>query len=222
MALEIFYVSGSPYSWRVMLAAEVKGVPYQAELLSMSKHEHRSPEFLKLSPRGRTPLLRDGDFVVSESLAIMVYIDSLAAKTPLFGTNPKETARVWEAVSQVVIDLERAGLEFAQPVLFGSPTAGSTEPMKRSAEKLLGELKAIEERLGRSAYLVGDSITAADVAAFPLVKFMERAAAKDFARDVDFGILPLAKHFPRIAAWIKHFEAMPFYEKIYPPHWRDG
>jgi glutathione S-transferase len=205
-----------------MLTAEVKGVPYQAKLLSMSKHEHRSPEFLKLSPRGRTPVLRDGDFVVTESLAMMVYIDSLTAMTPLFGTNPKETARIWEAVGQVVFDLERAGLEFAQPVLFGTATPDSAEPMKKGAEKLLGELKAMEERLGRGAYLVGDAISAADIAAFPLIMFMARAAGKDFVRDLDLGILPLPAHFPKIAAWVTRFEALPFYEKIYPPHWRDG
>ena len=222
MALEIFYVSGSPYSWRVMLAAEVKEVPYQARLLSLSKHENRTPEFLKMNPRGRTPLLKDGDFVVTESLAMMVYVDSLSVKNPLFGSNPKEAARIWEAVSEVVFDLEKAGLQFAQPVLFGSPTAGSTEPMKAGAEKLLGELRVMEERLGRGAYLVGDAITAADLAAFPLIMFMARAAAKDFARDLDLGILPLETRFPKIAGWIKRFEAMPFYEKIYPPHWREG
>ncbi|MEO8669336.1 MAG: glutathione S-transferase family protein [Bauldia sp.] len=220
MAIEIFYVSGSPYSWRVMLAAEVKGVPYTARLLSLSKHEHRSPEYLKMNPRGRTPLLKDGDFVVTESLAMMVYLDSLSPTNPLFGTNPKESARVWEAVSEIVFDFEKAGLQFAQPVLFGSPTAGSAEPMKAGAEKLLGELKLVEERLGKHAFLVGDGVTAADVAAFPLVMFMQRAASNEIARTLDLGILPLATKFPNVAAWIKRFEAMPFYDKIYPPHWR--
>jgi glutathione S-transferase len=152
---------------------------------------------------------------------MMVYIDSLAAATPLFGTNPKDAARIWEAVSQIVFDFERAGLEFAQPVLFGSPTAGSAEPMKKGAEKLQGELKAIEDRLARSPYLVGDAVTAADIAAFPLIMFMARAAGKDFARDLDLGILPLETRFPGIAGWVKRFEAMPFYDRIYPPHWRD-
>jgi glutathione S-transferase len=221
MAIEIFYVSGSPYSWRVMLAAEVKGVPYAAKLLSLSKHEHRSPEFLKMNPRGRTPLLKDGDFVVTESLAMMVYLDSLSSANPLFGLDGKEKARIWEAVSQVVFDFERAGLEFAQPVLFGSPTAGSAEPMKKGAEKLIGEVRVVEDRLAKHPFIVGDAITAADICAFPLVMFMERAAGRDFARDLDLGLLPLATTFPNIAAWIKRFESLPFYDKIYPPHWKD-
>jgi glutathione S-transferase len=220
MAVEIFYVSGSPYSWRVLLAAEIKGVAYQARLLSLSKHEHRTPEFLKMNPRGRTPLLKDGDFVVTESLAMMVYLDSLSGTNPLFGSEPRETARIWEAVSQIVFDFEKAGLQFAEPVLFGSPSAGSSDPMKKGAEKLGGELRLIEERLGKHPFLVGGAVTAADIAAFPLVMFMERAAGKDIARDLDLGILPLATRFPNIAGWITRFEAMPFYDKVYPPHWR--
>ena len=222
MAIEIFYVSGSPYSWRVLLAAEAKGIAYQPRLISLAKHEHRSPEFLKMNPRGRTPLLKDGDFVVTESLAMLVYLDRQSATSPLFGTNPKEEAKIFEAVSQVVFDFERAGLEFAQPVLFGSPSAGSAEPMKKAAEKLQGELKLIEERLTKAPWLVGASMTAADICAFPLVMFMVRAAGKDFAKDLDLGILPLETRYPGIAAWIKRFEALPYYDKIYPPHWRDG
>ncbi len=221
MAIEIFYVSGSPYSWRVLLTAEAKGVPYTTKLLSLAKHEHRAPEFLKINPRGRTPLLKDGDFVVSESLAMMVYLDRLSATTPLFGTNPKEEAKVLEATSQVLFDFERAGLEFAQPVLFGSPTAGSAEPMKKAAEKLQGELKWIEERLVKAPYLVGAAMTAADICAFPLVMFLIRAAGKDFAKEIDLGILPVETHYPSISAWIKRFEALPYYDKVYPPHWRD-
>jgi glutathione S-transferase len=222
MAIEIFYVSGSPYSWRVLLTAEAKGVPYTAKLLSLAKHEHRSPEFLKMNPRGRTPLLKDGDFVVTESLAMMVYLDRQAQQTPLFGTNPKEEAKVLEATSQVLFDFERAGLEFAQPVLFGSPTAGSAEPMKKAAEKLQGELKWIEERLGKAPFLVGNALTAADICAFPLMMFLIRAAGREFAKEIDLGILPVETRYPGIAAWIKRFEALPYYDKVYPPHWREG
>ena len=67
MSLDLYYVSGSPYSWRVMLTAEVKGLAYQTHLLQLSKGDNRTPEYLKMNPRGRTPLLKDGDLVVTES-----------------------------------------------------------------------------------------------------------------------------------------------------------
>ena len=70
MALEFYWGSGSPYSWRVLLALEYKGVPYESHVLQFSKQEHKSPQMLRMNPRGRVPVLRDADFVVYESLAI--------------------------------------------------------------------------------------------------------------------------------------------------------
>jgi Glutathione S-transferase, N-terminal domain len=53
MAIELFWGSGSPYSWRVLLALEFKRLRYESRLLDLSKLEHRSADMLKLNPRGR-------------------------------------------------------------------------------------------------------------------------------------------------------------------------
>ena len=45
MSIDIYFVSGSPYSWRVLLTAEVKGVAYTPHLLTLSKGDHRTPEY---------------------------------------------------------------------------------------------------------------------------------------------------------------------------------
>ncbi len=221
MSLDLYYVSGSPYSWRVMLTAEVKGLAYQTHLLQLSKGDNRTPEYLKMNPRGRTPLLKDGDFVITESLAMMVYLDKLSGTNPLFGTDIRSTTRVFEALSQVIFDFEKAGLAFAEPVLFGSATAGSPEPMKKGAEKLKSELKLLEERLTHGPWLVGDTISAADIAAFPLIMFMQRAAGNEIARNLDLPFMPLEARLPRLAEWVKRVEALPGYERTYPPHWKD-
>jgi glutathione S-transferase len=46
MALEIFWGSGSPFSWRVLLGAKIKGLEYEARPLEFSKGHMRAPEFL--------------------------------------------------------------------------------------------------------------------------------------------------------------------------------
>ncbi len=221
MSLDIYHVSGSPYSWRVLLTAEVKGLAYEAHLLSLSKGDNRTPEYLKMNPRGRSPILKDGDFVVSESLAMMVYLDRLSDKNPLFGTDLHSTTRVYEALSQVIVDFERAGLAFAEPVLFGAPVSGWAETMKKGAEKLKIELKVLEERLAERPWLLGEAISAADIAAFPLVMFLARASAKDIARDLGLPFVPFEEKLPKLAAWVKRIEALPGYERTYPPHWKD-
>jgi hypothetical protein len=60
--VEIYWISGSPFAWRVLLTAEVKGVPYEGKLLEASKGELKSPEFLAINPLGRVPAIRDGNF----------------------------------------------------------------------------------------------------------------------------------------------------------------
>ena len=76
MALEFYWGSGSPYSWRVLLALEYKGVPYESHVLQFSKQEHKSPQMLRMNPRGRVPVLRDGDFVVSTSRSPACFIST--------------------------------------------------------------------------------------------------------------------------------------------------
>src|SRR4051794_18426468 len=98
--IEVFWASGSPFSWRVLLALEVKKLPYRSHLLEMSKREHRTPEFLAMNPRGQVPVLRDGSLVVSESIAILPSLDRAYPETPLFGTPPAEAAAVWQEVMQ--------------------------------------------------------------------------------------------------------------------------
>lgn len=222
MPVEIFWVSGSPYSWRVLLAAEVKGVPYTSRMISLSKHEHRTPEYIAMNPRGRTPVMRDGDFVVTESVAMIVYLNFLATENPLFGESPRETTRVWEAVSQVTSDVEKAVVAFTQPIIFNSPTPATADPMKKAAEPLNKELKLLEERLAAGPWLCGEKISAADICAFPGLMFVLRAAGKDIARDLDLGLLPLAEKYPRLARWVARVEALPGYERTYPPHWKEG
>ncbi len=75
MALELYWGSGSPFAWRVMLMLELKGLAYQSTLLEFSKGDHKAARFLKLNPRGKVPVLKDDDFVLNESLAIMAYLD---------------------------------------------------------------------------------------------------------------------------------------------------
>jgi glutathione S-transferase len=220
--IELYTVSGSPYSWRVILTAEVKGVPYQPHVLQLSKGEHRSPEYLKMNPRGREPLLKDGDFVVTESLAMMIYLDRLSEKNPLFGTDTKSTVRVFEGLSQVLFDCEKATLLLAEPTLYRSANADPSEAIRKAGEKLRGELKIMDERLGRQPWLVGEAISAADVAALPLIMTIARAAGKDVAKDLDLGLIPLDTHFPHVAAWVKRMEALPGYERAFPAHWREG
>jgi glutathione S-transferase len=219
VALELYWGSGSPFAWRVMLTLEVKGLAYQSRLLEFSKGDHKAAGFLKLNPRGKVPLLKDDDFVLNESLAIMAYLDKKYPEPPLFGTSPEETGLIWRAVMETEAYLLSAGDKVIRPVFFGKGL-DQTEKIQQAAQAVRQELQRIDRELSGSAWLVGKQISAADISLFPLVQTILRAARKDAAKSLKLELLPLADTFPNLSAWVRRIEALPGYERTYPPHWR--
>ena len=218
MAIELYWGSGSPFAWRVMLALEIKKLPYESKLLEFSRGDHKTPEFLKLNPRGKVPVLKDGDFVIYESLAMMAYLDRKYPAPPLFGKTPEETGLIWRAISESDY-LMNAGDKVIRPVFFGKGL-DKVEEIQQGAQTIRDELKRLDEQLAHGQWLVGSEISAADIAVFPLVQLCQRAAAKEAARQFDLRLLPLEKTYPNVAQWVHRIEALPFYERTYPPHWR--
>ena len=219
MALELYWGSGSPFAWRVMLTLEVKGLAYQSRLLEFSKGDHKAAGFLKLNPRGKVPLLKDDDFILNESLAIMAYLDKKYPEPPLFGSSPQETGLIWRAVMETEAYLLSAGDKVIRPVFFGKGL-DQTEKIQQAAQAVRQELQRIDRELSGSAWLVGKQISAADISLFPLVQTILRAARKDAAKSLKLELLPLADTFPNLSAWVRRIETLPGYERTYPPHWR--
>jgi glutathione S-transferase len=219
MALELYWGSGSPFAWRVMLTLEVKRLTYQSRLLEFSKGDHKAPAFLKLNPRGKVPVLKDDDFVLNESLAIMAYLDKKHPEPPLFGTSPQETGLIWRAVMETEAYLLSAGDKVIRPVFFGKGL-DETDKIQEAAQIVRQELKRIDGELSGSTWLVGKQISAADIALFPLIQTILRAAGKDAAKPLKLELLPLADTFPNLSTWVTRIEALPGYERTYPPHWR--
>jgi glutathione S-transferase len=96
-----------------------------------------------------------------------------------------------------------------------------TDEMQATAATTIEEIKRADSVLADSNWLVGSQVSAADIALFPLIQIILRAASKDAAKTLKLGLLPLAQRYPNIAAWMKRTEeAIPGYEKTYPPHWK--
>ena len=220
MAIELYWGSGSPFAWRVMLTLEVKRLPYESKLLEFSKQEHKTPAYLQQNPRGKVPTLKDGDFVLYESIAIMAYLDRKYPPPPIFGTTAEQTGLIWRLVLECESYLLGAGDKVVRPLFFGKGLENVNE-IQTAAELIRRELKIVDERLADSNWLVGGEISAADIAIFPLVQLLLRAAGKEAARPLDLGLVPLSQTFPNIARWVRRIEELPNYQRTYPPHWRE-
>jgi len=127
MSIEVFWGSGSPVAWRVLLALEYKRLPYVSHLLQFSKQEHKSPQMLALNPRGRVPVLKDGDYVCFESLAILYYLDLKYPQPPIFGRTPEEAGTIMRVICEYQAYIEPRLTAIASGVFQGNADLSGDE-----------------------------------------------------------------------------------------------
>ena len=221
MALEVYWASGSPYAWRVLLALEHKRLPYQSHLLQFSKQEHKSPQMLKMNFRGQVPVIKNGDYVCFESLAILYYLDLKYPQPPIFGHSPEEAGTIMRVICEYQ---SYAEVEINKIVraIFGGGLDPRSEEITHTMHLVGGEARTIEARLAKSDWVVGDEFSASDMVIFPGIQLLLRALARPVAAELRSRFLPLEVNYPSIARWIRRVEALPGYERTYPPHWRES
>ena len=219
MAYEVYWGSGSPYSWRVLLALTVKGVAYESKLLSFSRGDHKEPSFIAMNPRGRVPVLQDGSTVVYESIAILAYIEKLHPAPALFGETPAEVAAVWQAVSEVECYLSPLQEELVATVL-GEQTAGRGAEVKAVADQVRTEVASYDQRLAATPYLAGQRLTAADLVLYPALMLIGRIGTRASALAIGLRLDQLRAENQNVDRWARSIESIPGYDATYPPHWR--
>ncbi len=221
MALELWWGSGSPYSWRALLALEFKQLPYVSHQVQFAKQEHKAPQLVKMNPRGRVPVLKDGDYVCFESLAILHYLDRKYPEIPLFGRSPEEAGTITRVISEYQAYVEDHIKKVMYAILFPSPDSGHSDDVARAMHLLAAEARTIEGRLTTSSWLVGEHFSAADIVIFPGIQTLLRTLERREAGELRARFLPLETNYPAIGGWISRVEALPGYERTYPPHWRE-
>ena len=99
MRLHGYYRSSA--SFRVRIALNLKGVAFEQQTHHLRRGEQRAPAFLALNPQGFVPALEDGGAVLTQSLAIIEYLDETLPDPPLLPATPLARARV-RALAQIV------------------------------------------------------------------------------------------------------------------------
>jgi len=144
MEHDFYWISGSPNSWRAMLALEHKGVAYKSHRLDPSKREQKDAAFLVLNPLGTVPALKLGGTVITESIAIMAYLERAFPASPLFGESALETGLIWQRIFEFVNGLRNLIDEgVIRPLSHGTKGDGSAV-LKVSAKAVRAALAKLE------------------------------------------------------------------------------
>ncbi|MGA7118536.1 MAG: glutathione S-transferase family protein [Polyangiaceae bacterium] len=201
--MKLYYNPLSPNVRRVRLTAAVLGIQLEEKQLDFAKGEHKNPEYLALNPNGAVPTLVDGDFVLTESRAIMQY---LAAKKPESGLLPRDEAaradvtrwQFWDA-SHFAPQMGTLGFEkmFKSMMGLGEPDAGKIQDALGNFRRFAAVLN---KRLDGKKYIVGDSLTIAD---------LTLASSLMYAKQVE---APVAE-FPNVHAWFSRITELDGWKK---------
>ena len=204
--IDVYWASGSPHCWSVLLALELKGQPWRGHLLNTDLQEHKAPHMLAMNPRGRLPVLRDGDYVVFETLAVLYYIDLKYPAWPIFGGSPEEAAVIMRVINEFQAYTEEGLLRIVRELHGETPRFG--EALTRSMYYVAGEARTIEGRLSKGDWIVGDAVSAADLYIYPCIRLLHRALMRPEAQELSARFLPVEVHYPRIGRWMQRIEAL--------------
>src|SRR6204780_657105 len=221
MAITLYWGSGSPFSWRGLLALGPQGLPYESHMLHFDKQEHQSPPMLKMNPRGRLPVLKDGDYVVFESVAVLYYLDVRYPQVPIFGASPEEAGVIMRVICEFQTYAEPA-LSRIVDAIFEGGVADAFEELSDAMHVVGREARTIEGRLSKEQWIVGAQYSAADMVIFPWIQVLRRALDRSAAAELGARFLPMERNYPALARWIGRIESLPGYDRTYPPHWREA
>lgn len=156
------YEFGPTRSIRVRWTLQELGVDFDAIPVNLAAGEHRRPQFLKLNPAGKVPVLVDGNLVLTESVAIVKYLAEKYPDPSLLPTSPQGRAELDRWLLFTATELE-------QP-LWRITRHNSLYPVNDRipadvplASRDFKEMAAIaEQHLQHRQFVVGDRVTVAD------------------------------------------------------------
>ena len=212
MSLTFYYGSGSPFAWKVWLVLEHKAIAYEFRLLSFDGGDTKTPEFLAVNPRGRVPAILDDGFALWESSAITEYLEERFPQNPLLPKDVKARATARRIAAEADAYLGPCVGRLAELALYAETPASPAE-IEEAKAKVQEELARFEgEMTGR--FFLG-SLSLADFAVFSHLRLLRRIEDRKPGKGIANDRLP-----PKLAAWVKQVEALPYYEKTIPPHWK--
>jgi len=199
--MKVFGNTLSPFVRKTLAFAAEKGIEVELVQAGMGQGP---PEFKEASPFGKMPGFQDGDFLISDSTAIITYLEAIKPEPNLIPTDPRNRARaIWfEEFGDTIIGACGGAMFFNRivaPRFLNQPgdQAAADEAERVAFPRLLDYLETV---VPASGFLVEDRITLADI-----------AVASPFQNAFLAGCPIDAGRYPKSAAYVEAILARPSY-----------
>lgn len=176
--MKLYTFPASPNSIKVMAVANHVGVQLDVELVDLTAGASKTPEFMKMNPNGKIPVLVDGDFILWESAAIMQYVASKGADKTLWPSDPQSQADVSRWMFWSVGHWGPAcGTLLFERMVKGMLQMGAPDPKEEERGTMLFQQfgKVLDDHLAGRTWLVGDKPTLADFSVASLLFYAPAA-----------------------------------------------
>ncbi len=200
--LHFFHHALSPYSRKVFFLLEEAGHPFDLRTVALETKSQKDPGFLVINPAGRVPAIKDGDFSLAESNAILRYLTRKYQLHQFYPGSTEDQAKVdmwWDFCSN---HINRPLVDLAWNKLMAKRFGGNPDPVviAKAEHSLARDLPVLEKHLQGRNYLVGPTLTLADINLMPFAYY-----AKDILRLDDY---------PNFKAWIERVSARQAWRNV--------
>jgi len=197
----------SSAAFRVRIALNVKGLTYNSIPKAFAKNEHRTAEYLKINPQGLIPALDADGHLLSQSLAIIEYLDETRPNPPLLPKEPAARATVRAMSLAIACEIHPLNnlrvLNYLRQQLGQNDDGVNTWYRHWVAEGFTGLEVMVREASTDKRYCYGNSITMADVLLLP-----QMYNARRFKCDL--------APYPTLVKIAEHLDTLPPFQAARP------
>jgi glutathione S-transferase len=180
---------------RVRWTLQELGVDFEAVFVNMLAGEHKSPAYLKVNPAGKLPALVDGDLVLTESVAIVLYLGEKYSEKGLVPTDLKLRTQLYRWLLFAATELEQPLWRIARHTNVYPESKRIPGEVPLAREDFQAMARVLEEHIRDRQFVVGNSITVADIVL---------AYTLDWANEVQ-----LLDGFPQMKAYMERMYERP-------------
>jgi glutathione S-transferase len=182
-------------SIRVRWTLQELGIDFEAVPVNLLAGEHRSPTFLKLNPAGKLPVLVDGDMVLTESIAIVLYLAEKYRDKGLMPADLQQRAQLMRWLLFTTTELEQPLWRMARHTALYPEEKRLPGELALAREDFVEMARILEEHMSGRQYVVGETATIAD---FVLAYTLDWAT-----------MAKVLNGFPRLETYVDEMYARP-------------